>query len=79
MHGEEGIKVFLKNPYDFRLGGNFDLLANRNFKDQNEKFLICDYVNITYRSFVRIWDSLHSSMIKIKLTKSFKLLCKDLT
>ena len=39
MHGEEGIKVFLKNPYDFRLGGNFDLLANRNFKDQNEEIL----------------------------------------
>jgi len=38
-HGEEGIKVFLKNPFDFRLGGNFGLLANRNFKDQNEEIL----------------------------------------
>ena len=38
VHGEEGIKVFLKNPNDFRFG-NFWLLANRNFKDQNEEIL----------------------------------------
>ena len=39
VHGEEGIKVFLKNPYDFRFGTDFWLLANRNFKDQNEEIL----------------------------------------
>ena len=37
-HGEDGMKLFLKNPYDFPFG-NFWILANRNFKDKDQETL----------------------------------------